>query len=47
MEQEGQFILYEAVYDNVRIRPLEEKDLEKLRIWRNDVKQTKYLRPNV
>ena len=45
MEQEGQFILYEAVYDNVRIRPLEEKDLEKLRIWRNDVKQTKYLRP--
>lgn len=45
MEKKGQFLLYEAIYDNVRIRPLEETDLEKLRIWRNDTEQTKYLRP--
>ncbi len=45
MRKKGMFILYEAVYDNVRIRPLEQKDIEQLRIWRNDSSKTKFLRP--
>ena len=35
---------YSAVYDNVRLRPLEEKDIENLRNWRNNEEKTKYLR---
>lgn len=35
---------YEASYDNVRIRPLKESDIENLRIWRNNVVQTRFLR---
>lgn len=35
---------YYAEYDNVRLRPLSEKDIEKLRIWRNDAENGKYLR---
>jgi len=35
---------YEAVYDNVRIRPLAKQDIELLRLWRNDETKTKYLR---
>lgn len=31
-------------YKNVRIRPLEMTDIEKMRIWRNDSKNTKYLK---
>lgn len=45
MEIKGKLTLFEAVYDNVRIRPLEERDIETLRVWRNDPKQTQYLRP--
>ena len=45
MRKKGIFVLYEAVYDNVRIRPLEQKDIEQLRIWRNDSSKTKFLRP--
>lgn len=36
--------MYEAVYKNVRIRPLEHEDIEKLRVWRNDKEKTKFLR---
>lgn len=35
---------YEAVYGNVRIRPLNHDDIEQLRVWRNDKEKTKYLR---
>ena len=35
---------YSAVYDNVRLRPLEERDIENLRNWRNNEEKTKYLR---
>ena len=35
---------YGAGYQNILIRPLEENDIEKLRVWRNDDSQTKYLR---
>jgi len=44
MNRKGILSLYEAVYDNVRIRPLEKDDIEKLRIWRNDKNKTKFLR---
>lgn len=30
-------------YENVRIRPLEIADIEKIRMWRNNPKNTKYL----
>lgn len=33
-----------AVYADVKLRPLEENDIEKLRIWRNDASKTKFLR---
>lgn len=35
---------YFAEFDNVRIRPLKREDIEDLRIWRNNVDQTKFLR---
>ena len=35
---------YGAVCKNVRLRPLEKRDIEKLRVWRNDVSQTRFLR---
>lgn len=35
---------FQATYGHVRIRPLEEKDIELLRIWRNDPNKTQYLR---
>lgn len=35
---------YSAYYENVKLRPLERTDIEKLRIWRNDVSKTAYLR---
>lgn len=35
---------YSANYKDVRLRPLEEKDIERLRIWRNDPAQTAFLR---
>ena len=35
---------YYAEYQNVIIRPLEKKDIEQLRIWRNDTKQIRFLR---
>ena len=35
---------YSAVYGEVTIRPLERKDIENLRIWRNDASQTRFLR---
>lgn len=35
---------YGAVYQDVRLRPLAKKDIEKLRIWRNDVSKTRFLR---
>ncbi len=35
---------YGAGYSNVVIRPLEEKDIETIRRWRNDTSQTKFLR---
>ena len=35
---------YSAVYDNVRIRPLEKSDIENLRKWRNSEDKTQYLR---
>lgn len=31
-------------YENVRIRPLEIADIEKIRVWRNNPKNTKYLK---
>jgi len=30
-------------YNNVRIRPLEQRDIESLRVWRNDTETSKYL----
>ena len=35
---------YCASYKNIRLRPLEEKDIEALRVWRNDRSQTQFLR---
>lgn len=35
---------FSARYGNVLIRPLEKKDIERLREWRNDPSQTKFLR---
>ena len=35
---------YSAIYDNVRIRPLEKADIEKLRNWRNNEEKTQFLR---
>ena len=35
---------YFAEYKHVRIRPLEERDIEKIRIWRNDSDNTDFLR---
>lgn len=35
---------YVAVYENVTLRPLYERDIEKLRQWRNDPSKTKFLR---
>lgn len=35
---------YGAVYDNVRIRPLEKGDIENLRKWRNNAEKTQFLR---
>ena len=35
---------YQAAYGGMRLRPLEAGDIEQLRIWRNDPKQTRYLR---
>ena len=34
-----------AEYDNVRIRPLYQEDIENLRVWRNNTQQTRFLRP--
>ena len=36
---------YCASYDNVRLRPLEKRDIESLRIWRNDKSKTQFLKP--
>ena len=36
---------YGATYRHVELRPLREEDIECLRIWRNDVEATKFLRP--
>lgn len=36
---------YIIVNENLRLRPLEEKDIEKLRIWRNDKNNSRYLTP--
>lgn len=36
---------YSATYKNVILRPLKEEDIEMLRIWRNDISQTKFLTP--
>ncbi|MBR1444127.1 MAG: GNAT family N-acetyltransferase [Firmicutes bacterium] len=36
---------YYAEYKNIKLRPLEEKDIEQLRIWRNDLRTTRFLRP--
>ena len=35
---------YITTYNNIRLRPLEESDIELLRVWRNDKEQTAYLR---
>jgi RimJ/RimL family protein N-acetyltransferase len=35
---------YEIEYKNVKLRQLEERDIESLRDWRNDSANTKYLR---
>ncbi|MDO4323076.1 MAG: GNAT family N-acetyltransferase [Lachnospiraceae bacterium] len=35
---------YSAGVQNVRLRPLEERDIESLRIWRNDPEKTAFLR---
>lgn len=35
---------YKILYNNIELRPLEKNDIENLRVWRNDVTQTKYLR---
>lgn len=34
-----------GIYDNVKIRPLEKKDIEKLRKWRNSYDISRYLSP--
>lgn len=34
-----------AKYDNVFLRPLNKDDIEKLRIWRNNKVETRFLRP--
>lgn len=36
---------YEAQYENLLLRPLQEQDIEYLRSWRNNKEQTQYLRP--
>jgi len=36
---------YRASYRNVLLRPLEHKDIEALRIWRNNTEKTRFLRP--
>lgn len=36
---------YGAEYKHVRIRPLEERDIELLRMWRNDPEISRFLRP--
>ncbi len=36
---------YCAEYKNIKLRPLGNSDIEKLRIWRNDAEATKFLRP--
>lgn len=33
-----------AEYMDVRLRPLEKKDIEQLRVWRNDTEKTQFLR---
>lgn len=35
---------YGAQYQDVRLRPLEKRDIEKLRLWRNDASKTQFLR---
>lgn len=35
---------YYSEYDNVLLRPLAKQDIEKLRVWRNNTEETKYLR---
>lgn len=35
---------YHASYENIMLRPLERKDIENLRVWRNDATQTRFLR---
>ena len=35
---------YQLKYGNVTLRPLNKQDIEKLRVWRNDPHNTKYLR---
>ena len=35
---------YVASYQNIKLRPLAESDIELLRVWRNDKEQTAYLR---
>ncbi len=35
---------YMALYDNVMLRPLSIEDIEKLRVWRNDENNSKFLR---
>ena len=37
---------YSAVYGEVTIRPLERKDIENLRIWRNDLVYRTYYQRN-
>lgn len=36
---------YSAAYANVLLRPLIAEDIEKLRVWRNNTQQTRFLRP--
>ena len=36
--------VYSSTYDNVCLRPLERRDIEKLREWRNDKEKTRFLR---
>jgi len=35
---------YVKTYNNIRVRPLEEKDIESLRIWRNEQNSSGFLR---
>ena len=37
--------IYGAEYNNIRIRPIVETDIEKLRVWRNNADISKFLRP--